>query len=195
MKNLSKYFAVIFFALFSLTFSQSKDFTKEPGYVDFGELSDFDFEESVTEVYLEENLLKMVAKLSKESEPEVADLIGGLKMIRVNAFEISDKNAAKILERIESINKKLENKDWLRIIRVKSKSETVYVYVKNGKDDKFHGLVVLAFDNPGEAAFVNIVGDINLDAIGKLNTKFNIPALGKIDSSKVDGKNNKGDKK
>jgi hypothetical protein len=45
----------------------------------------------------------------------------------------------------------------------------------------FTGLVVLALDKPGEAAFVNIVGDINLETIGKLTNRFNIPALDKVD--------------
>lgn len=191
MKNLTKYFAMVFFAAFSLIYAQSKDFSSEAGYVDFGNLSEFESGEGVTEVYLEENLLRMVSKITNESEPDVTELLKGLKLIKVNSFEISDKNEAALLKRMEDIDKKLSGKNWQRIVRRKAKDETAYVYVRTGNSDKFTGLVVLAFDKPGEAAFVNIVGDINLETIGKLTNRFDIPALGKVnkaDETKIDKK-------
>ena len=191
MKNLTKYFVIVFFAAFSLINAQSKDFSSEAGYVDFGNLSEFESGEGVTEVYLEENLLKMVSKITNESEPDVTELLKGLKLIKVNSFEISDKNEAALLKRMEDIDKKLSGKNWQRIVRRKAKDETAYVYVRTGNSDKFTGLVVLAFDKPGEAAFVNIVGDINLETIGKLTNRFDIPALGKVneaDETKTDKK-------
>ena len=189
MKNLTKYFAVVFFVFVGFTSAQNKDYSKEPGYVDFGDLSSFETGEGVTEVYLEENLLKMVGKIAKESEPDVMELLNGLKLIKVNSFEVNDKNEAQLLKRMEEINKKLEGKSWQRIVRRIAKDESAYVYVRTGDSDKFTGLVVLALDKPGEAAFVNIVGDINLETIGKLTNRFNIPALNKVDSSDANKKN------
>ncbi len=189
MKNLTKYFAIVFFVFVGVTSAQNKDYSKEPGYVDFGDMSSFETGEGVTEVYLEENLLKMVGKIAKESEPDVMELLNGLKLIKVNSFEVNDGNEAKLLKRMEDINNKLEGKSWQRIVRRKAKGEAAYVYVRTGDSDKFTGLVVLALDKPGEAAFVNIVGDINLETIGKLTDRFNIPALHKVDSSDVHKKN------
>lgn len=183
MKNLTKYFAIVFFVTFSMIFAQSKDFTNEPGYVDFGDLSQFETGEGVTEVYLEENLLKMVSKITNENEPDVTELLKGLKLIKVNSFEVSDNNESALLKRMEDIDKKLSGKSWQRIVKRKAKDETAYVYVRTGNSDKFTGLVVLAFDKPGEAAFVNIVGDINLETIGKLTNRFDIPALGKVNET------------
>lgn len=186
MKTLTKYFVVVFFAVFSTAFAQSKDYTKEAGYVDFGDLQQFEDGDGVTEVFLDANLLKMVAKIANENEPEMANLLNGLKLIKVNAFEITDQNESELLKRMELIDKKLEGKNWQRIVRRKSKDETAYVYVQTGNSDKFTGLVVLALDKPGEAAFVNIVGDINLETIGKLTNRFNVPALNKVDDHKSD---------
>ena len=42
----------------------------------------------------------------------------------------------------------------------------------------------MAIDGSGEAVFVNIVGDINLETIGKLGAKFDIPALDQINGKK-----------
>ncbi len=183
MKTLTKYFSAFLFAFTLSLTAQQKDYSNEPGYVDFGNLTMFETGESVTEVYLDENLLKMVSKITKESEPEMSALIDGLKLIKVNAYEVTEKNEAEILKRMESIDKKLQNSNWQRIVRRRSNDENAYVFVRTGDSDKFTGLVVLALDKPGEAAFVNIVGDINLETIGKLTERFNIPALHKVDEA------------
>lgn len=190
MKTITKYLTVLLF-LFALSLTaQQKDFTKEPGYVDFGELAEFETGEAVTEVYIDETLLQMVAKMTKEKEPEMADLLNGLKLVKVNSYEISDENETEILNRMESIAQKLNGTKWQRMVKRKAKDETVYVFVRTGNTEKFTGLVVLAFDKPGEAAFINIVGDIDLASIGKLSNKFDIPALNKMnDTEKSDSLN------
>lgn len=183
MKTITKYLTVLLF-LFALSLTaQQKDFTKEPGYVDFGELAEFETGEAVTEVYIDETLLQMVAKMTKEKEPEMADLLNGLKLVKVNSYEISDENETEILNRMESIAQKLNGTKWQRMVKRKAKDETVYVFVRTGNTEKFTGLVVLAFDKPGEAAFINIVGDIDLASIGKLSNKFDIPALNKMNET------------
>lgn len=183
MKTITKYLTVLLF-LFALSLTaQQKDFTKEPGYVDFGELAEFETGEAVTEVYIDETLLQMVAKMTKEKEPEMADLLNGLKLVKVNSYEISDENETEILNRMENIAQKLNGTKWQRMVKRKAKDETVYVFVRTGNTEKFTGLVVLAFDKPGEAAFINIVGDIDLASIGKLSNKFDIPALNKMNET------------
>lgn len=180
MKQLTKILAAIIFVAVLTTPAQNKDYTKEPGYVEFGDLSVLEDGQTITEVFIEENLLKMVAKLARHEEPEVADLINGLKLVKVNTYEITDNNEKDILNKMESINKNLEGKDWQRIVRRRSPDENAYVYVKADGSDKFIGLVVLAMDQDGEAAFVNIVGDIDLNTIGRLTDKFDIPALNNV---------------
>lgn len=191
MKTTKMYLTVLFFTMFSVLFAQSKDYSNEPGYVDFGDLTEFENGEGVTEVYLDANLLKMVAKIAKEKEPEMANLLNGLKLIKVYAYDVSDENESELLSKMESIDKNLSGKNWQRIVKRKSKDETAYVYVHTGNSDKFTGLVVLALDKDGEAAFVNIVGDINLETIGKLSNRFNIPALDKIDEDENHKNNDK----
>lgn len=191
MKTTKVYLAFLFFAMFSALLAQGNDYSNEAGYVDFGDLTEFETGEAVTEVYLDATLLKMVAKITKEKEPEMSDLLNGLKLIKVNAYEITDNNETEILKKMEEVDKKLSGKSWLRIVKRKSKDETAYVYVRTGNSEKFTGLVVLAFDKPGEAAFVNIVGDINLETIGKLTSRFNIPALEKVDEREDYHKDNK----
>ena len=177
MKTITKYFTALLFVLTLALSAQQKDYTNEPGYVEFGDLTVFETGEAVTEVYLSGNLLKMVAKITEKEDPQVSELINGLQLIKVNSFEVSDANEDDLREKMKSIDAKLDGKDWQRIVRRISNKELVYVYVRTGSAEKFTGLVVLALNKPGEAAFVNIVGEIDLETIGKLTDKFNIPAL------------------
>ena len=76
------------------------------------------------------------------------------------------------------------NKGWDRIVRTKSKEETVNVYILTNNEEKIEGLVVASFEKNGDATFVNIVGDINLETIGELSNKFDIPSIGGIHEKK-----------
>jgi len=78
------------------------------------------------------------------------------------------------------------DKNWDRIVRVKKKNEVSNVYIKTVDDDKIEGLVVTNIDYDGEASFVNIVGNIDLDSIGRLSEKFNIPEIGKMNGDNKD---------
>ena len=64
------------------------------------------------------------------------------------------------------------SKKWDRIVKTKSKGEIANVYIKTAGDEEFVGLTVVTIDENGEAAFVNIVGTINMDALGKLGSKI-----------------------
>ena len=73
------------------------------------------------------------------------------------------------------IDSKLMNSNWKRIVKSRSDDEIANVYIKQNSNKQIIGLVVTSVDNDEEAAFVNIVGTIDLAAIGKLGKQFNIP--------------------
>ena len=181
MKTLINYLiAILLIFTVSLTAQdQETDYSKYPGYVNFGDLSALEDGEEVTEVLIEEKLLRMVSKFT-DDDKELSDLIGGLKLIKVNTFEVTPSNSTQLMDRAKSIDKDLMRNKWDRIVRTKSRGEVANVYIKTAGDDKFVGLTVVSIDEGGEAAFVNIVGTINMDALGKLGQKFDIPGLDDI---------------
>lgn len=178
--------AIFMFAAFINTNAQRGDYSDEPGYVDFGSLELMNSAESVAEVILEEKLLRMVSKMAKNEDQELSELIAGLKLIRVHSFEVSPDNIDQILDRIDSIDKDLSKKAWDRIVRIKGREENVNIYIKTTSDENIAGLVVAAVDENDQATFVNIVGDINLETIGRLSDKFDIPNLEKINGNDDD---------
>ena len=178
-----KYAKYIFLFLLIITFKAfaQKDYTSDPGYYDFGDLSMFENGEGVTEVFLESNILKMVASATEEKDPELSSMLNGLKLVKVNVFDVSDKNEIGIKERINDADKKLMSQKWDRIVRTRGGDELVNVYIKTPGNSNIQGLVVTTLDKNDQAVFVNIVGTIDLKKIGKLGAKFDIPSLDKID--------------
>lgn len=183
------YFIVLFFALvLNLTAQQQGDYSSEPGYFDFGEITSLKSGDMITEVYLEEQLLKMVAKMGESKGEELGDLINGLKLVKVNEFLVEGKNAKIIEDAFASFDKNLQSKKWNRIVKTKHKQGNAYVYVKNNSDDTFAGLVIAALDKENKVTLVNIVGNIDPEAIGKLSRQFNFPNVDKMKSGEKEEK-------
>lgn len=183
MKTITKILA--FFLVLTATnlLAQESDYSKYPGFANFGNLESLQDEEMVTEILIEEKLLRMVSKFTQDDD-ELSELIAGLKLIKVNTFEVTEQNADELMNRASKIDKELVGNKWDRIVKSKSRGEVANVYIKTQGEDQFVGLTVVTVDKNGEAAFINIVGTINMDALGKLGQKFDIPGLDDIKNSK-----------
>lgn len=182
MKRILYIIPVIFlFAAITISAQDKEDYSKDPGYVDFGSLTPFMNNDNMTEVNIESYLLKMVSNMTAKEDPELSSLLKGLKLVKVYSFKVDGKNSREISNKIDQIDKGLSNKDWNRIVKVKSKDENTNVYIRTTPDQSnIVGLVVTSLQKDGEAAFVNIVGKIDMDALGRLGNKFDIPSLEKI---------------
>ena len=184
MKKKLLLMSVILGLSFSTGFAQKNDYSNYKGFIDFGNLEQFETGEEVTEVLIEEHLIRMVAKLATNEEPELSSVLDGIKLIKVHTFEVSEKNSSELSSKVKEIDKTLMNDGWDRIVRTKSKHEVTNVYILTNNEEKIEGLVVAGFENDGDATFVNIVGDINLETIGELSSKFDIPSIGSIHEKK-----------
>lgn len=188
MKNLIKItIALLLLSGFTMfAQNQDEDYSKYPGYVNFGDLSVFEKGDEVTEVLIDQNLLKMVAKFTKgkeDSSNALSNLIGGLKLIRVNTFKVSPSSKGELLSKVKLIEKDLKKKKWERMVKAKSKGEITNIFVKtDNNSDKIIGLTIMSIDKSGEASFVNIVGNIDMETIGKLSNKFDIPGLDSLNN-------------
>jgi hypothetical protein len=174
----------LFIFVASSTFAQKNDYSKYKGYVDFGNLSQFETDEEVTEVLIEEHLLRMVSKMAGNNEPEISGILDGIKLIKVHTFGVSNKNYNQLADIVKDIDSKLMKNGWDRIVKTRSKDEVVNVFILTSDEDRIDGLVVTSVEKNGEAAFVNIVGNIDLETIGKLSDKFDIPSINDLNDHK-----------
>lgn len=178
MKLLIKYLFFSLLFVFALS-AQQKDYSSEPGYIDFGDLESLEKGSRVIDVLLEGNLLKLVGKFTESDDPELADLITGLKLIKAKVLQVTRDNEKELTERFNSVEKQLKDKNWSMLVRIRDEGENVNVYLKSNNMESIEGLTVAVLDYK-EATFVNIIGEINLETIGKLSRKFDIPALDRI---------------
>ena len=150
------------------------------GYVDFGKFSPSASGGEFVEVHIRSNLIAMVARLAEKTEPEAAELLRGLKLVRVNVIGLNDENRDEIAKRIKTIRSQLDAQGWERIVTAQQKDEDVGVYLKTRGDEAVEGLVITVVDGDHEAVLVNIVGDIKPEKIAEIGDRLNIDPLKKI---------------
>jgi hypothetical protein len=147
-----------------------------PGEINFGELEPTPGAQFV-EVNINSNLIAMVTNFAKKAEPEVAEVLQGLKSIRVNVLGLTDENRTEIQEKITQVRSQLEKGGWDRVVTVMDKADDVGVFIKTKGADVVEGLVVTVLSGNSEAVFVNIVGDLRPDRLAMVGERFNIEPL------------------
>jgi hypothetical protein len=160
----------------------AEDVTKMPGYVDFSSLNVFGKQGADVEIFLTKDLLAMVSAFSKTSDPDFADMLSKLVQIRVQTYAISADKLDAIEKKTDEMSKKLEQQGWVTMIKVLDRQESgqTYVYSKL-VDGKMQGLLVMNVDPKDDASFINIVGEIDPEQLGKIQGKFNIHGLDSLE--------------
>jgi hypothetical protein len=136
------------------------------------------------DVSLDETLLRIIPKKivvtsDTGEKTNIAEILAGLKGIYVRSYgfnaegEYTEANLARVRTQLRSPG-------WVRFINiVKKKTDDqmhveVYMMTSTGSID---GLAILALE-PKRLTLVNIVGNINLEKLSKLEGQFGIPELG-----------------
>ena len=82
------------------------------------------------------------------------------------------------VEYVETITSKLSQQGWESVVTVNKDDEQVRIFMKfNG--DIVEGITVIALEED-EAVFVNVIGDLKPDELGKVMNNFDID-MGKHD--------------
>ncbi|RKZ12585.1 hypothetical protein DRQ53_14590 [bacterium] len=158
----------------------------EPGYVEFGDLWRLSDGDEEVEIDLTQPLLGVVGAFVSDEDPELANLILDLHLVRVNSFSFRKSNDEKVRDLIDDIAGGLGDKGWENIIKVRERGERVNVFVKMDGDQRtragtfLSGLTVLVYER-GQATFVNVVGRFRLEDIARVGRHFDIPGSGDWD--------------
>ncbi|NOZ60315.1 MAG: DUF4252 domain-containing protein [Calditrichaeota bacterium] len=178
-KNVLLFLAVLWIS----TAWAQENYEKMPGYVDLKGIEEFKNADETVEVFITKRLLKLVASFSTGQDSSLANLIKNLALIRVEKFNIPAKKIEKVKKLIEKTSKKLKSQNWESTLKARKKDKVTEIFLKEEKG-KVAGLLIMSVDNSGKAVFVNIVGNIDLDQLGKLSQKFNIPKLDSLSGKK-----------
>jgi hypothetical protein len=148
---------------------------EEPGFVDFGTLNPTG-ENQFVEVNIKSNLIAMVAALTKKTEPEVTQVIEGLKAIRVNVLGLNKENRDDLKKRITDIREKLDKSGWERIVTAIEKNQDVGVFLKTKDAKTVEGVCVTVVEKD-QVVLVNVVGDIQPEKLAVVGERFNVEPL------------------
>lgn len=158
--------------------SYAQDLNDDPGYLDLQDVEEWFDGEPWLEVNIKGALLKLVAEASRYEDPELTDLLYKLKAIQVRGYPLSYSSYDDIENRTADLARRLENQGWDTVARVRDRDERVDIYVKV-HNNVIAGMIVMVLE-PGSddgSVFVNIVGEIQPEQIGRIGSRFNIGPL------------------
>lgn len=161
-----------------------EDLTSNPGYVDLQEVESWFNTTANIEVNLRGTLLNFIASTSESSESDFASLVRRLKSIQVRGFPMNATTQDEVIQRLDAFSDRLESQGWQRVVYIRDEGERVNIYVRP-EGDAIAGLTVMTADlDDNETVFINIVGSINPEQIGKIGRGLNIESLEEVDTTR-----------
>ena len=145
-----------------------------PGLAGLAERAD-----EVVDVTLDASMIRLAAKFlggDAPEEREIRDMINGLQGIYVRSYEFAKEGEydRSLLDRIKS----QLGPTWKPLVTVRSKTKENVNIMADMRGERVAGLVIIAAE-PREFTLVNIVGDIDIDRLSKLEGEFGIPRITK----------------
>lgn len=143
--------------------------------------------EEVTFVAMQPKMFQMLGKMSVSSDdPEAQEFFNLVNSI--TSFKVITTESPKISKDIDGwVSTRLKSSSYEELMRVKDGGSNVKFYVKEGKDDDHVKELLMFVTGLQEAAnievdgrkfetvLLSLTGDINLQDIGKLTDKMDLP--------------------
>lgn len=130
----------------------------------------------VVDVSVDQALLNLAGGFlaGEGDDKEMRELLSGLRGIYVKSLQF-DRDGVVDEAMLEQLRSQLSTGRWSRLVSARSSADRsdvgVYLWRDNGKAG---GLAVLS-SGPRELTIVNIVGNIDLEQLQKLQGKFGVP--------------------
>ena len=169
-------FVIILALAFAVPASAQRLNLDLPGFAGLADRAD-----EVVDITLDATMLRLAAKFFGAADPderEIRELINGLQGIYVRSYQF-----AKDGEYDRSLVERLKSQlgpSWKPLVTVRSKTKENVNIMADLRGERIVGLVILSAE-PRELTVVNIVGDIDIDRLSKLEGEFGIPRITKED--------------
>ena len=151
------------------------DITEEPGYFDLEWIEIPADAEEIQDIDLSAMLTEVAARAKEDGDHDLAKALAMVRSVRVKAFslEYRDKEVEAMVERV---NQDLKAGGWNRLIYMKDGDESVTVSSMH-VDGLMVGLVAVVYEPGDTAAFINVVGDLDLATLIGLAGEFDLDDL------------------
>jgi hypothetical protein len=149
-----------------------------PGFVEFSDLGVEAPGKLTLRVALHGPLLQFVAEAARGEEPGFAELVDKLQGIFAQIYEVSAGGREAVERQAAATARALEGRGWQTVVEVhEAGGDTSYLQVRSG-GERILGLAVMFVDAAGgSAGFINVVGDITPEDVGRIGRTFDIDAL------------------
>ncbi len=142
----------------------------EPGYARLDSpMADMD---RVMAISLGPLPLRLARTLTRNSDPDAAAVLEGLKAVRVYIYETGEGFDRVGLNRVA---RQLVNQGWEPVVAVREDGDQAHVLVRTRGADRIEGMVVIAADGD-ELVMVNLIGLINPAMFNHYMDELEIPA-------------------
>jgi Domain of unknown function (DUF4252) len=156
-----------------------------PGFVDFAELGVDPPGELTVGVSLSGPILRLVAEATRGEEPGFAELIDKLRGIFAKVYQVPDGDRSSIEKLTRSTVRRLESRGWHTVFEIHDDGESSYLQVRTD-GELIQGLAVVFLQQDGTVGFINVVGDITPDEVGRIGRTFDIDALERFEKPDKD---------
>ena len=157
----------------------------DPGHFPLERLGLLSPDELSLEINLQGAMLSMLSAFLGTDEPELAEVMSGLRGVTVRSAELSGGRLEEVRAGMGGAVDWLDANGWMPIVRVREPEEEVYIYLK-GDGDVMDGLAILAVDSY-EATIVNLIGSIDLARLAVIVDGFDLPASAALDGEEEGG--------
>lgn len=148
-----------------------------PGFVDFADLGVEAPGKLTLRVALHGPLLRMVAEATRGEEPGFAELIDKLQGIFAQIYEVPEGRREALERQVRDTTRLLERRGWQTVVEVHDPGgDTSYLQVRTS-GERILGLAVVFMEPGGSTGFINVVGDITPEEVGRIGRTFDIEAL------------------
>lgn len=149
----------------------------EPGAVDFSHFKPSRGAEHV-QIDVGAGLLKFASKVSRFHEPAAADILKGLKRVRVNVIGIDAADRDETHRKVDTLRADLDRTGWERIVTVQGeRQEDIAIFVKTSGEDLLDGIVVTVLNPNREVVLINVVGTIKADDLATVIDRLEVNSL------------------
>jgi hypothetical protein len=165
-------------ALVTAQGAQDEDLSRHPGFFDLDALDLLHEDDLEVEVNLTGPMMGLIASATQNEDPEFSAVVRGLERIRVR-IGTPGAGESNLAQGLTQAAQELEAAGWSPMVRVRDGGDRVYVYARE-VDERVQGMTVLVLDGD-ELALVNIVGELDLAALGRLISNMDgLEGLGSI---------------
>lgn len=157
-------------------FAQDDELLNNPGYLNLDELIENNEAYITSEVYLQNYILKMIAKVARKSEPDFAKMLSSIHLIRVMEFEFDETGDNSNKAIAEKLIGQMNSDSWDTLVRSRDGDENVSICIQSDREDHIYALAIVSSEDT-KLSIVNVVGDIDLEMLARLGEQFNIDSL------------------